>query len=1342
MAYVAYHRHDSRSNIILADSVVTDLDYANRLKELGQDIMSCCNHGAAYNWKETQMIAAENKLRFRYVVEPYFVLDRFDKTDRTNAHLILAAKTAKGIGDLNEITSEAYISGFYHRPRIDMELLLGLSPEDVFVTTACVGGIWKYGNEKAEELVKTFKQHFGKSFMLEVQYHNTESQRELNRFILSLYRKHNIPLIMGTDSHYIYPEQGALRELRLEANGIRYDDEDGWYMDFPDEETCIQRFKEQGVLSPSQIKESIQNTLVFEAFEDVKLDKSKKLPNAYPELTEKEREQLYVKLVMEGYNRYYPNVTPEQREADMKELQYEMDTITQTRTADYFLSLYKIVQRGLEKGGVLTETGRGSAVSYATNRMLGLTSVNRLRIPVTLYPDRFISKDRLESGQLPDEDLNVSNLECFQDGGKEILGEWGCVPMVAYGKLGLLSAWKMYARAEKIPFEQSNAVSDMLKRYETALKYAKDEDEDEDEELDEEEEREERIKLSDFVKAEYLEMVEASRIYQGIVNSISPHPCAHLLLDRDIRREIGVVRLKKAKSKKGAPKKEAGEEEESEYIYAAMVDGSTADKCGYVKADFLRVDVVKLNNEIFRQAGIPQPNADEIIELTKNDPDTWSMYEKGFTVGLNQVEREKTTSRVMRFKPKNIVELSAFVAAIRPSFQSMLDTFLSRNRFTFGIPALDKLLQTPEIKSSFLVYQEQIFTVLMKAGISAPDAYTVIKAISKKKKDVIHSFQQQFLEGFVPYIMEDGRTSKDTAKKAAEETWKIIEDSASYSFNACVSGDTRIFRPSNGKWAPTVEEMYRVMNDKEWAIANGKRPIWDKYQRNGYGMARSMNNDNRVIKNRIVDIREAGVQDIYRVVLSDDKYIDCTMTHKFPTLSGEKKLSDLSVGDTLFVQGEYEVNREKHVFTDGTYKTNHPQPGQMGFQPNPDGESVKFKSMQSKKVKDSCPCEKCGSPFDAEERFELHHSDGNRTNNTPANLIWLCNSCHKKAHYSMGRVKWMEKGIPAHTVAIKSIEYLRTDTVYDVEMEDPFHNFVANDGIITSNSHAYCVAVDSLYSAYAKAHYPYEFYVSALKVYGAKQNKKKLSRVKNEARQAFGIKIVVPKFGEDSRSFFMNKAEGTISDALTSAKFISRPAAETLYQMGQTKEYEYFVDLMIDLISHGTADKRQQEILIKMGYFRDFGSEGKLLAVFEEFNSGKTRYDKKHSDKTKEKRIPLLRQMEQEIQGVEMTFAEKLKFETEYLGSPMSLFTDQRGMYTVLAVDEKYSPKIDLYNVTTGTTGRMKVRKDRYGECPLEEGDTIKIEDWVRKDAYSYVDGKARKNGEKELWILEYEKVS
>ena len=114
----------------------------------------------------------------------------------------------KGRRALNDVLSEANLTGFYGQPRLDVSLSLSLPKDDVVVTTACIG-YWRY--DDVEEITAKFAEHFGDHFFLEVQYHNTESQIQLNQRILELRKKLGAKLIMGCDSHYVMADQGQAR---------------------------------------------------------------------------------------------------------------------------------------------------------------------------------------------------------------------------------------------------------------------------------------------------------------------------------------------------------------------------------------------------------------------------------------------------------------------------------------------------------------------------------------------------------------------------------------------------------------------------------------------------------------------------------------------------------------------------------------------------------------------------------------------------------------------------------------------------------------------------------------------------------------------------------------------------------------------------------------------------------------------------------------------------------------------------------------------------------------------------------------------------------------------------
>lgn len=399
-----YHRHTSYSQIYVADSAAVNEDYAIRAVELGHKVISSVEHGWQGYYFETYELAQKYGLKFIFGAEAYWVKDRHEK-DRTNCHIVLLAKNENGRRAINRVLSDANEDGYYFRPRVDLELLLSLPPGDVMVTTACVA-FWNY--EDTESIVERLHKHFGQNFFLEIQYHATEKQKKLNQRILAMSEENGIEMIVGMDSHFITPEQSQERDYMLAAKNIHYEDEDGWFMDYPDDETTMNRFLEQGVFNKAQIQRAMDNTDLLLEFEDYAKDspvfsKDVKLPTIYPDKTQEERNKIYSQLITRLFKDYTNGMPKDEYSRYLEGVKSEVQTIKDTGMADYFLLDYEIVKRALEKGGTITKSGRGSGVGYFTNTLLGFSKVDRFTSPIKLYPERFISKTRiLETKSLPD----------------------------------------------------------------------------------------------------------------------------------------------------------------------------------------------------------------------------------------------------------------------------------------------------------------------------------------------------------------------------------------------------------------------------------------------------------------------------------------------------------------------------------------------------------------------------------------------------------------------------------------------------------------------------------------------------------------------------------------------------------------------------------------------------------------------------------------------------------------------------------------------------------------------------------------------------------------------------
>ena len=207
----------------------------------------------------------------------------------------------------------------------------------------------------------------------------------------------------------------------------------------------------------------------------------------------------------------------------------------------------------------------------------------------------------------------------------------------------------------------------------------------------------------------------------------------------------------------------------------------------------LKVDTVLQTANIYKRIGIPHHTVNELMQVIDNDPATWAIYENGYTIGVNQCERDTTTAKLKRYKPKNLSELAAFIAAIRPGFKSMYSKFESREPFAYGIPSLDRLIQTKQFPYSYILYQEQLMAVLHFAGFPMDQCYTIIKAIAKKHPEKVRPLKEEFLVNCAAKIRPECKSDEE-AKSFAEQIWKIIDDSTSYSFNSshalCVALDS------------------------------------------------------------------------------------------------------------------------------------------------------------------------------------------------------------------------------------------------------------------------------------------------------------------------------------------------------------------------------------------------------------------------------------------------------------------------------------------------------------------------------------------------------------------------
>lgn len=713
MKYYNYHCHNMYGNPISMDVIVSMEDYCKRAIELGHDAFFTTCHGLQGDIFQATTLAHQYNLKMIVGAELYYVKDRFEK-DRSNRHIIIIALNHDGIRDLNRVISESFTTGMYYRPRIDEELLFSLNPNNVIITTACVAGLWN-----DEELIVKMKNYFGGHLFLEVQDHNEEIQKEVNKTVIRLSQKYNIRIIHANDSHYIYPEDAKYRDLFLKAKGIVYEQEANFILDYPDYDEIVKRYEIQGVLNKNQINEALQSTNVFQEVDcsDYINDEIK-----LPSVSENPNVELK-RIINESWTQDRERIPKEKWKEYLDAIRYEVDIIEKTNMANYFLIDYNIAKIAKEKyNGVLTNTGRGSAPSFYVTRLLHLTNIDRLESPITLFPTRFMSIERiLGARSLPDIDLNTADAEPFIQASKDLLGENNCGWMISWKPLQESSGFRLYCKALDIDYDTVNEIAKDLDKY-----------------------RED---------PNWKDIIEESKRFIGVVEGVAESPCSMVLYDKDVRSEIGMIKTPNGK-------------------ICCLLDGYNCDKYKYLKNDYLTVTVWAIIRDVCKLANIPIPTINELDNLL--DDKTFDVYRKGLTCSINQADSDYATGLVMRYKPKSLAEMSSFVAIIRPGCASLLDDFIERKPYTTGVKALDNILEDSEHR---LIYQESIMKYLIWLGISEPQSYDVIKKIAKKKfkEPELKALKEQLLEGWHKQVGEEN---------GFEETWQVVEDAAKYSFNA------------------------------------------------------------------------------------------------------------------------------------------------------------------------------------------------------------------------------------------------------------------------------------------------------------------------------------------------------------------------------------------------------------------------------------------------------------------------------------------------------------------------------------------------------------------------------
>lgn len=325
----------------------------------------------------------------------------------------------------------------------------------------------------------------------------------------------------------------------------------------------------------------------------------------------------------------------------------------------------------------------------------------------------------------------MADAEPFYKASEDLLGEDGVKFMIAYKPLQTSSAFRLWCKASGLNIDEYNDIAiDLAELSKVKSPYSE---------------------SKYYSEEKWKKLIDDSQKFVGVIESISQHPCSTLLLDKPISKEVGLVK--------------AGD------VICANISSYESDNYKFLKNDLLTVTVWSIINQVCKLANIKVPSIRELDNLLDNK--TYEIYEKGLTCIINQADSQFGTELVKRYKPHSPAEMSSFVAIIRPGCASLLQDFIDRKPYTTGVKELDEILKS---SSNRMILQENIMEYLMWLGIPEDNTYDIIKKIAKKKfkHEELEELKNKLLKNWINKLGND---------KHFNETWKIVEDAARYSFN-------------------------------------------------------------------------------------------------------------------------------------------------------------------------------------------------------------------------------------------------------------------------------------------------------------------------------------------------------------------------------------------------------------------------------------------------------------------------------------------------------------------------------------------------------------------------------
>jgi len=753
--FVHLHCH---SHYSLLDGASKIPALVKRAKQLGMPALAVTDHGNLHG--AVEFLREAKAADFKPILGMEAYVAPFHRTGRTaggnsgkehNFHLTLLAKNSEGFRNLLRLSSMAFLEGYYYKPRIDKEILERHS-EGLICLSGCVSSEFsdhilynKFAD--AEKLAVWYQKVFGEeNFFIEVQNNNVQIQRDHEQAATAFARRLGLPMVATSDAHYLLQEDHNVHDILLCINtGRTVDDETR--MKFESHEFHVRSPEEMYAAMPGH-EEALANTAriaegVEEHYKSFNLGK-RQFPSFQPpsgKTPEDYLRELCVQGLMDRYGDH-----PSQ--AALDRMDHELGIINRMGFASYFLIVWDFVRYAREQG--IPNSARGSACGSLVAYILYFSHVDPLTYDLLF--ERFLDPNRSEA---PDIDIDL----CKDRRGeviayvREKYGHANVAQIGTFGTMAAKAALKDVGRALNLPFAQVESVTRLIP---TRLNIT----------LEEALAEEPQLRRLTDEDPEIKKLYDYALRLEGTARNVGTHAAGVVIADRPLMDMVPLQRL---------PNKDKDKE-----VVSTQWEMGDVEKAGLLKMDFLGLRNLTSLDAAIRliEARHPGELPADLNKLPLDDPATYALLQRGEAKGIFQLDGAGIRDLLVKMKADRFADIIAILALYRPGplnggmVDEYVDVKRGRKQPSYPHPVMKDVL---EETYGVMVYQEQVMRILNRlGGIELSQAYACIKAISKKKMDVIAQGRKQFC---------DGAASRGLDRKKAEEIFGLIEFFGGYGFN-------------------------------------------------------------------------------------------------------------------------------------------------------------------------------------------------------------------------------------------------------------------------------------------------------------------------------------------------------------------------------------------------------------------------------------------------------------------------------------------------------------------------------------------------------------------------------